>query len=68
MMNNTQIPSIFRDQTDPTALEITRKVFNNERISFDEGVWLFEHGDLSLVGALANHIRLARAPTKERSP
>lgn len=59
-MNNTQVPSIFRDQNDPTALEITRKVFNNERISFDEGVWLYEHADLSLVGALANHIRLRK--------
>ncbi|HMG14106.1 MAG TPA: aminofutalosine synthase MqnE [Saprospiraceae bacterium] len=54
------IPLVFRDQSDPVAKEITRKVFNKERISFEEGLWLFEHGDLAFVGALADHIRLAK--------
>ncbi|MBS1637934.1 MAG: aminofutalosine synthase MqnE [Bacteroidetes bacterium] len=36
---------------------IAQKVMNAERISFDEGVHLFEHGELGYLGALANHIR-----------
>jgi aminodeoxyfutalosine synthase len=33
------------------------KIINKERISFDEGVALFEHASLSYVGALANWVR-----------
>jgi len=36
---------------------IAQKVADNQRIDFDEGVFLFEHGDLSYVGTLANFIR-----------
>jgi len=36
---------------------IAQKVVDNERISFDEGVFLFEHGELAFVGALANFVR-----------
>jgi len=36
---------------------IAVKVFNNERITFDEGVYLYEHGELSYLGVLANFIR-----------
>lgn len=36
---------------------IAKKVFNGERISFDEGVYLFEHADLSYLGTLANVVR-----------
>lgn len=37
--------------------QIAQKVLNNERITFDEGVLLYENGELSFVGALANYIR-----------
>jgi aminodeoxyfutalosine synthase len=37
--------------------EIAQKVIDNKRISFDEGVFLFESGELAYVGALANHVR-----------
>lgn len=37
--------------------EIAEKVMNNERISFDEGVFLFEHGELGFLGSLANIVR-----------
>lgn len=37
--------------------QVARKVLDNQRITFDEGVFLFEHGDLSFVGALANYVR-----------
>jgi aminodeoxyfutalosine synthase len=36
---------------------IATKIINNERITFDEGVYLFEYGELSFVGALANFVR-----------
>ncbi len=36
---------------------IAKKVQNNERISTDEGILLYEKGPLSFVGALANFIR-----------
>ncbi len=37
--------------------KIVQKVLDQQRITFDEGVFLFEHGDLPFVGALANYIR-----------
>lgn len=36
---------------------IVLKVIDNQRITFDEGVFLFEHGELAFVGALANFVR-----------
>jgi aminodeoxyfutalosine synthase len=36
---------------------ISQKVFDSERISFDEAVYLYENADLSTLGILANHIR-----------
>jgi aminodeoxyfutalosine synthase len=39
---------------------IAQKVLNNERITFDEGVVLYEQGDLGYLGVLANYIREKR--------
>ncbi len=36
---------------------IAVKIKNSERISFDEGVYLYEHAELSYLGVLANYIR-----------
>ncbi|MDB5137481.1 MAG: mqnE [Mucilaginibacter sp.] len=36
---------------------IAQKVLNSERINFDEGVLLFEKGELGYLGVLANYIR-----------
>ncbi|MFN5705916.1 MAG: aminofutalosine synthase MqnE [bacterium] len=36
---------------------ISQKVYNSERISFDEAVYLYENADLSTLGILANYIR-----------
>jgi aminodeoxyfutalosine synthase len=36
---------------------IAQKVLNSERITFDEGVLLFEKGELGYLGVLANYIR-----------
>lgn len=37
--------------------QIAQKVADNQRISFDEGVFLFEKADLAFTGALANLVR-----------
>jgi aminodeoxyfutalosine synthase len=36
---------------------IAKKVFNNERITDEEGLLLFEKGSLPFLGSLANHVR-----------
>ncbi len=41
---------------DKSLLTIAEKVQHNERLTEEEGVLLFEKGDLGFVGALANHI------------
>lgn len=42
---------------DPALKAIASKVKHHERITFDEGVLLYEKGELGFVGALANYIR-----------
>lgn len=42
---------------DETLLTIANKVKNGERITTDEGIYLFKNADLNFVGALANYIR-----------
>ncbi|HMG10452.1 MAG TPA: hypothetical protein VK609_18190, partial [Mucilaginibacter sp.] len=39
---------------------IAEKVLTNQRITFDEGVALYEQGDLGYLGVLANYIREKR--------
>ena len=49
---------IFKETSLPAeAKNIAEKVLHNERISFDEGVYLYEHGELNFLGSLADHIR-----------
>ncbi len=36
---------------------IAQKVADHQRITFEEGVFLFEHGDLAYLGLLANFVR-----------
>jgi len=43
--------------TDADLKHIAQKVFEEERISDEEGLTLFEKGSLSFVGTLANYIR-----------
>jgi aminodeoxyfutalosine synthase len=45
-----------QQHTDKKLLTIAEKVQNNERLTEEEGVLLFEKGELGFVGALANHI------------
>ena len=54
-----QTLSILLDRPDLAAplRGIAEKVSRGERISFDEGVYLYEHADLGYLGILANYIR-----------
>ena len=52
-----EIERILDITKDKELKNIAEKVYNNLRISFDEGVLLFEKGSLSFLGALANFIR-----------
>lgn len=36
---------------------IAQKVYNQQRITFDEGVYLYKHANLSYLGTLANYVR-----------
>jgi aminodeoxyfutalosine synthase len=36
---------------------IARKVFNQKRITQEEGIYLYEHAELGFLGTLANHVR-----------
>ncbi len=54
----TSLNIILQDrQLNPDLQKIAEKVVANERISPEEGLLLFEEGDLAYLGALANHIR-----------
>jgi aminodeoxyfutalosine synthase len=50
------IDAIIENTSDLALKSIAEKVKNNIRISKEEGLLLFEKGELSFVGSLANHI------------
>src|SRR5882672_8795497 len=57
-MNNTVVIETLVDkQTDDELKYIGKKILNNQRINFEEGLMLFEKAALPYVGALANHVR-----------
>lgn len=57
-MSTQSIPSILLDSTISKELKtIAEKVYNEERISVEEGVLLYEKGELGYLGVLANFIR-----------
>jgi len=53
-MSSKNIQVIIDAEQDNQLQKIGNKVINNERIAFDEGVYLFENASLPYVGALAN--------------
>ena len=57
MNQQSGIEALVANSKDEQLKAIGYKVFNKERISFDEGVLLFEKGSLSYLGALANWVR-----------
>ena len=48
---------ILEQTADKELQNIASKIYNGERLSFDNGVTLFEKGDIAFVGALANFVR-----------
>jgi aminodeoxyfutalosine synthase len=58
-MSTKNIQVIIDAEQDNQLRKIGTKVIHNERISFDEGVYLFEKASLPYVGALANWKREA---------
>lgn len=57
-MSAQDISSLLLDSNISKDLKkISEKVIANERISFDEGVLLYEKGELGFLGTLANYIR-----------
>lgn len=59
MLTETQATESLIDRLniDSSLKIIAHKVLNNERISFDDGVLLYEKGEIGFVGMLANYIR-----------
>jgi aminodeoxyfutalosine synthase len=58
MDTNTKLTFLLNDADLPETLRvIAAKVQNEERITFDEGVYLYEHAELGYLGVLANYIR-----------
>ena len=53
-MSTKQIQVIIGAEKDSRLQEIGNKIIKNERLVFDEGVYLFEKASLPSVGALAN--------------
>ncbi len=48
---------MFSNESDKNLLAIAEKVFNEARITPDEGLYLFNHASVSFCGILANYIR-----------
>ncbi len=48
---------ISQTSLDSSLKKLAEKVIADERISFDDGVLLFEKGELGFVGALANYVK-----------
>lgn len=57
-MNNTNLLELIRKTKISLELQaIAEKILDGKRISFDDGVLLFEKGELNFLGALANYVR-----------
>ena len=64
MQTNNQIQVLLNDPDIAARHKIiAEKVLNNQRISFEDGVYLFERTDLPYLGILADHIRVKRHGT-----
>lgn len=51
------VQQIVNSSTDAELKRIGEKILSKERISFDEGITLFEKGSMAYLGALANWVR-----------
>jgi aminodeoxyfutalosine synthase len=58
MQTEQNLQLLLHDPHLPAELKsIAEKVLNNQRVTFDEGVLLYEKGELGYLGVLANYIR-----------
>jgi len=58
MNAESKLSLLLEDKRLPLTLKnISQKVLNEERITFEEGVYLYKHGELGYLGVLANFIR-----------
>lgn len=57
MDNLISVETLISDEKDAALKTIGEKILHHQRISFDEGVILFEKASLSYAGALANYVR-----------
>lgn len=56
-MSTSIIELIDKSSLDPSLLSIAGKIQDGERISVDEGLLLYEKGELGFLGLLANQVR-----------
>src|SRR5215210_7326721 len=56
-MNAASIKEIVDNEKDAELQFIGKKILDNQRLHFNEGVLLFEKASLPYVGALANYVR-----------
>jgi aminodeoxyfutalosine synthase len=54
---NTQVETIIASEKDKDLQKIAQKVINQQRITKEDGLLLFQRGSLSFLGALANSVR-----------
>ena len=55
--SNRNIEQLVANETDKSLQQVGEKIINGRRISFADGVLLFEKGSLPYLGALANWVR-----------
>ncbi len=56
-----QTPQLLLNSNYPTHLKaIAQKVFNKQRITFNEGVTLYKEAELAFLGTLANYVRFQK--------
>ena len=57
MTDEQTIQKVPFNVSDPGLQRIAEKIYNGIRITPEEGIYLFEKGDLPFLGSLANHVR-----------
>lgn len=60
LLNNSAAERVVANEKNIELQYIGNKILQKQRISFDDGVLLFEHASLPFVGALANWVREQR--------
>ena len=56
-MNDSAIQTIIASEKDKAVRQISEKILSGNRLNQEEGLILFEKGNLALLGALANRVR-----------